>query len=135
MAEALAGNRVRAEDIVDTVAAGIVEDTSIGTAAANFTASTTLVRTAMGGRDVYLFLIINTTNALTATGGNITDTTMFTLDTAYRPSEAINCAIGNGSVSGEAVINTNGTVQVRAASDTIAAGTNIRLTARYITAG
>lgn len=134
MAEALAGNRVRAEDIVDTVEAGIVEDTSIGTAAANFTATTTVARTALGGRLVHLYLLINSTNALTATTGNVSDTTMFTLDAAYRPSEPVNVVMGNGLVTCEGVINTNGTIQIRSASDTVGAGTNLRLAATFITA-
>lgn len=135
MADAVAGAYVRAEDHVDSVVAGIVEDTSIGTVAAGFTITSQLARTALGGRDVYLFLVINSTNAITATTGNVADTTMFTLDTAYRPSEAINVVIGTGLVTGEAIINTNGTVQIRSASDSIAAGANIRLTARFLTAG
>lgn len=134
MPVALAGNTVNAQDIVDTVEADIAEDTSIGTAATNFTATTQIARTALGGKLVYLFFIINTTNAITATTGNVSDTTMFTLDAAYRPTEAINCVIGTGLTTGEAIINTNGTIDIRSASDSIAAGANIRLTAMFLLA-
>lgn len=134
MVTAAAGNFVRAEDIVDTVEADIVEDTSVGSVPANFSITEAVVRTALGGRLVFVHLLINTTNALTSTGGNITDTTIFTLDAAYRPSENVSVVLGNGSVAGEGIITTAGLVQVRAASHTIAAGTNIRVSATFITA-
>ncbi len=133
MPQALAGNTVNAQDIIDTVDADIALDTAIGTAATNFTATTQVARTALGGRLVYLHLIINTTNAITATSGNVSDVTMFTLDAAYRPTENINCAVGTGLVTGEAIINTDGTVQIRAASDSISAGANLRMTVMFMT--
>lgn len=135
MAEAFAGARVRAEDIVDTIDADIVEDTSIGTVASNFTVTLQTARTALGGRLVYVFLVLQTTNALTATGGDITDVLMFTLDAAYRPSENVNAVAGTGLNTGEAIINSDGTVVLRSVSDSISAGRNIRVTATFLTAG
>ncbi len=133
MPQALAGNTVNAQDIIDTVDADIALDTAIGTAATNFTATTQVARTALGGRLVYVFLLINTTNALTATAGDITDVTMFTLDAAYRPTEPVTCVAGTGLNTGEVLINTDGTVVIRAVSDTIAAGRNIRITSMFLT--
>lgn len=134
MAIAKAGALINPADAEDTIANAIVEDLSIGTAAANFTITEAVARTALGGRLVYVHLIMNTTNALTATSGNVADTPMFTLDAAYRPSEDISVGIGTGLVSGEALIADTGVVSIRAASDNIAAGANIRLHATFITA-
>jgi len=134
MANAQAGNFTRVTDIIDTAVVGIVEDTTIGTAATGFSTSSMVARTALGGRLVYLELFLNRTGAdITQTNSNVTDTLMFTLDVGYRPSETINAVVGNGSIVGEAAINADGTVTLRAASYTITSGTNVRLTAFFIT--
>lgn len=136
MANAQAGNFTRVVDIVDTVVAGIAEDTTIGTAGTGWSSSTTIARTALGGRVVFLELFLNRTGAtITQTNTNVTDATVFTLDTAYRPSETVNAVCGNGSIVGEVAINTDGTVVLRAASYDVASGTNLRITTMFITAG
>lgn len=100
-------------------------DTAIGSAAANFTAVSQYGRTALGGHLVYVNLEITSTNAITATSGNVADTVCFTVDTEYRPSEIVNAVLGANMV-GEVTLNTSGQVTIRAASDTIAAGTTFR---------
>lgn len=109
-----------------------VEDTSVGSAAANFTLSSAVVRTALGGKLVDFTLYITTNNAITATNGNFSDVAMFTLDAAYRPAEVKNAVAGSGASTGEAVLFTDGVVKLRSASDSIAAGANIRVNFTYL---
>ncbi len=106
-------------------------DSTVGSAAANFSGATATVRTALNGQLVSFTLTITTTNALTASSGNITDVTCFTLDTAYRPSEPVGMAFG-GNATGFAVLNTNGAVTLWALSDTISAGGTIRMSCAYL---
>lgn len=104
----------------------------VGTVASNFTVNDVRAAVSLGGALVDLDLYINTSNAVAASGGNLADTTMFTLVDALRPSHAKSCSFGNGSVGGEAIINTDGTINLRSASDTVTAGSNIRLSACYL---
>lgn len=106
-------------------------DSSVGSAAANFSGASATVRTALNGHLVFFQLQITSTNALTATTGNIGDVTCFTLDAAYRPSEPVGFAWGS-SVGGFGVLNTNGTVVLWVASDTVAAGSAIRLACTFL---
>jgi hypothetical protein len=111
----------------------VVTDTTIGSAASGWTVQTgQLARTALGGKLIFIEFYCQRTNALTATSGNVTDETMFTLDAVYRPAEAVNMAIGTGSETGEAVILSSGLIQLRSLSDSSAAGANFRGTASYL---
>lgn len=134
MANAQAGAYVRAADIVDTIEADMAEDTSVGSAAANFTLISAVVRTALGGQLIDFTLYISNNNAITATNSNFNDVTCFTLDAAYRPSEVKNAAFGNGAIVGEATLTTFGSVQLRCASDSLAAGSNIRINFTFLKA-
>jgi len=132
MADALAGNLIRAEDHVDTIVAGIAVDTTVGTAATDFTVITAVVRSLLGDHLIDFSLYVTTTNALTASGGNITDVACFTLDAAFRPSDVKTAVFGNGLVTGEARLDTNGVVTLRSASDTVAALTDLRMNFAYV---
>lgn len=114
----------------------VVTDTDIGSPAAGFTVNTDgeIARTALSGKFVYVTLYLNSTNAITVTAGNIGDTTVFTLDSAYRPSEPINAIAATGVATGEATIDTAGVVTLRSMSDPIAAGANIRITFTFLKA-
>lgn len=110
-----------------------VTDTDPGTVSAGFTEDGNQIAvTLLDGHLVHIVLFLTLTAVLTATTGNIADTTCYTLDAAYWPDNAVNAVVGNGSMTGEATIGSSGVVQVRAASDTIANGSNIRITATYI---
>ena len=79
------GNAVK-DDLDDIYT--VVSDSSIGTAGAGWTTNAgTVARTALGGKLVYIHLYLQRTAAWTATTGNVTDETVFTLDSAYRPTE------------------------------------------------
>ncbi len=132
MANAQAGAYVRAADIVDTIEANMASDTSVGTAAANFTLVSAVVRTALGGKLIDFTLYITSDNAITATNGNFADVAMFTLDAAYRPAEVKNAVAGSGASTGEATLSTAGVVTLRSASDSIASGSNIRVNFTYL---
>ena len=126
------GNAVK-DDLDDIYT--VVSDSSIGTAGAGWTTNAgTVARTALGGKLVYIHLYLQRTAAWTATTGNVTDETVFTLDSAYRPTETLNCAVGTGFVTGEATVNSSGTVQIRALSDSSSAGVDYRLTFCFLTA-
>ena len=132
MANAQAGAYVRAADIVDTIEANMASDTSVGTAAANFTLVSAVVRTALGGKLIDFTLYITSDNAITATNGNFADVAMFTLDAAYRPAEVKNAVAGSGASTGEAILGTDGTVKLRSASDGFGAGANLRVNFTYL---
>lgn len=108
-------------------------DTTVGSAAANFSSAVATVRTALGGLLVTFTLQIVTDNALTAASGNITDTTCFTLDLAYRPAEAHGCAWGSNA-TGYAVMNTTGALTLWTVSDTVAAGSTLRISGTWLRA-
>jgi hypothetical protein len=127
MVNAQPGRFITSTDIPDTMAARVTADSTIGSAATDFTATTAAAIVDATGKDIYLKLYINTTNALTAATGNITDITIFTLDAAYRPDHTVGFGWGSGLVTGEGVINTDGTVVLRSVSDTVSAGANLRI--------
>ncbi|MEV6344119.1 hypothetical protein [Actinoplanes sp. NPDC051851] len=106
---------------------------SIGTVSSGFTVNDVRAITLLGGRLIFLDLYLSNTAAITVTSGNMTDTTVFTLVSALWPSHYTSFVWGNGSVGGEGnVISTSGEVSLRAASDSIAAGTNIRISTAYL---
>lgn len=124
-------------------------DTAIGTAAVNFTATTALARTALGGKLVFLKFTIVNTNAINPNSfynldgtlndnliaqGNIGDTTVFTLDSEYWPTEVVAFSFDNGVVSGTGIVSTSGVVSWRAASDTIPAGSNNQFNVTFLKA-
>lgn len=122
-----AGAPIAAADVA------VASDGTPGTLAANFT-GTAVVRTALEGKLIYVNLSLVSTNAITATGGNIADTTVYTLDTPFRPDEGVQCIFGNGVTDGQATINTSGTVQIRTSSATITAGAAVTISATYMKA-
>jgi hypothetical protein len=133
MAVAASGATVTPSDHVDTVVAGIVSDTAIGTVASGFSVTTQQAWTVLAGRLIDINLFLNRTGAdITQTNSNIADTTCFTLDSAYWPTEIRNGCYGNGSMDGEFSISTAGVVTLRSASYTIVSGTNVRICAVYM---
>jgi len=106
---------------------------TIGTVASGYTVNDVRAATLCGGKLIDIDIYVNNTAAITATTGNINpDITIFTLNSAYWPTHTIPAVFGNGAVTGEAVINTDGTINLRSASDSLGAGTNIRVHATYI---
>lgn len=103
----------------------VVKDVAPGAAKAGFTASTVIARTY--GKIVHIKFDIVNTSAITATGSDIPDTTVYTLNAAYAPTELQNCHYSSGPNAGDVQINANGDIILRsAASATIAASSNIR---------
>jgi hypothetical protein len=128
---AAAGAYIKSTDIVDTASVVIV-DTTIGTPAVNFTLNSGTARTLLNGKLVNLTLSIKSTNAITSTSGNVTDTLMFTLDAPYRPTETITAGWGNGTTEGECIISATGNITLRSAAYTIAAASNIAINVTFI---
>ena len=124
------GNAVKAD--LDSLFATTV-DTTVGSAAVNFSSVTASCRTMLDGKLVYFTIQITTDNALTAGSGNIADVTCFTLDAAYRPSEACGLAWGSNA-TGFAVMNTSGALSLWTASDTIPAGAVLRISGTWLKA-
>jgi hypothetical protein len=111
----------------------VITDTTIGTAGAGWVTQTgTSARTALGGKLITVVFVIQRTLALTATAGNVTDETMFTLDAAYRPADAVNMALGTGTETGEAILTSAGLLQIRSLSDSSSAAANFRGMATYL---
>jgi hypothetical protein len=99
-----------------------VPDTSLGTAAANFTAVSQNGRKMLNGKLVYLSLSITSDNTLTPSGGDLTDVPMFTVDSSFRPSEQIITAFDDDHAGGTVSLNTSGVISVRTAYGTVVAG-------------
>ena len=131
MTVAKAGRLVNPGDAVDTVLDTFVSDSAVGSIGANFTLVDAQVRALLDLHLVFFSLAVTTTNALTASSGNIADVSCFTLDTEYRPSDPVASAFGS-SVTGFAVLNTNGTVGLWTASDTVAAGSTLRMSFTFL---
>lgn len=101
----------------------IQSDTSIGTAAANFTDSGCFALTSDNGKDIELVFKITTTNVISQSSGNVSpDILCFTVDAAYRPAVARMCfAIGGGTAGVGLQIGTDGTVNIMTATANVAA--------------
>lgn len=114
----------------------VTTDTTIGSAATGFTvnAGGQVARTLVGGKHVFINLYLNSTNAITVTSGNIGDTDVFTVDSAFRPTEILPGIAGTGLATGEAILDTAGVVTLRSMSDPIAAGANLRIAFAFIKA-
>lgn len=121
------GDKLPAADLqslADGLAVG--SDSSVGVAAAGFTDGGSFAITGLGGLLIVVRLFLNVTTTIVASGGNIPDTTCFTLDVPYRPAAQYLGLFDNGNVMGGMVINGNGTCVLRTASGaSIAAGTSI----------
>lgn len=128
------GDTVNAVDINGLEATAAVTGTTVGTIASGFTVATVLARTALRGKLVYVKFDIVCTAGLVATAGDITDTTMFTLATAYRPTELLNVHFSAGAPNGDLQINPDGTCVLRSANVSIPAAANVRSAATYLTA-
>jgi hypothetical protein len=129
-----------AEDI-DADVQGVVDDhltpvpysgAGVGSAATNFAVNSANARTLIDGKLVYLTIDVNTNNALTASSGNISDVTCFTLVAALRPTEITGCLYSANAGTGQMQINPDGTIVIRTLDVNIAAGGDLRFSHSYI---
>jgi len=132
----LTGQRLTADllnaNIID-VPEVITVAATIGTASTGFTASSVRAALLANGKLIHIDMLLAVTTTITPTGVNISpDVVCFTLNSAYRPSTAYEIAFDNGSAGGNGLVNTDGTISLRAAYGTISSGTNIRLSATFI---
>lgn len=129
----LAGMEITADRLNDftatETASGVVDATGFAT-------SSFVGRKVSGVTMIELFT--NRTGATIAEGatntGNVADTLVATLPSGYRPQEAVNCVVGNGTVDGEATIATSGDITLRTISGNSgwANGSNLRFTAVWV---
>lgn len=98
--------------------------------AAGFTTNAAQAR--RDGRTVTLHIYCNVVTGITATSGNITDTSLGTVQDPWKPSMVWNSTHGNGSGDGEFLITENGSVSLRSSNANVAAGTNLRVSATYV---
>lgn len=126
MTQWLAGMRITADRLMDYT---LDAQTSSGlTAATDFAVNNFWAN--RQGAAVELNMYLNYTGAgITATGGNITDTTCCTVPVGWRPNSAstINGHWDDGTASGGFVLGTDGVCTLRTASGNIATGRNLRL--------
>lgn len=129
----LPGMKITAARLNDFTA---TTSTSIITAAAGWSVSSQQGRKVSGV--TYIEVFLSRTGAAISEGatntGNIADTAYGTLSSGWIPQETVNAIWGNGSVDGEAVINTDGTINLRSISGNtgIATSSNVRLTAVWV---
>jgi hypothetical protein len=110
---------------------------SIGTVASGFTVNTAIMRTSLDGKLVFGYLILKNTAGITVTPGspNIADTLVYTINTAYRPTDSIFSFWGtapSGSTQGTLIIGSAGTVTLTTANTTVAANSSIVITFIYV---
>ena len=108
-----------------------VTDTSIGSSVAGFPVVSQVLVSALDGRLITFAMEITVTAGLTATNGNLPDTTVFTLSSEYRPDFEIGAPF-YGNQGGMAYIQTDGDVRLANSSDSIAVGQNIVISATYL---
>lgn len=124
----LAGMRMTADRLNDYTPDA--ETTSGLVASTNFTVNS-FYATRTGG-SMFVHCYLNYTGAtITASSGNIPDTSMCTLPVGWRPPTVINAVFGDGSEDGEVTIGTGGIVTLRTATASIPSGRNIRVTASW----
>jgi hypothetical protein len=125
----ITADRLNDNTATDEVTSGVVD-------ASGFATSSFVGRKVSGVTTIELFT--NRTGATITEGatntGNVADTAVATLPSGYRPQEAVNCIVGNGSVDGEATIASDGSVVLRSISGNTgwANGSNLRFTACWI---
>lgn len=127
-----AGNNVAASDYSFKDVTKVTTKATIGTDAAGFTTSSIVARTFLDGKVVDIKLDTVNTSLITATAGDITDTTIFTLNAAYRPTELRNFHFSAGAPNGDVQINTDGTMVIRSANVSISASSNLRMSFMFI---
>ncbi|MET0419318.1 MAG: hypothetical protein ABW022_25170 [Actinoplanes sp.] len=110
----------------------IFKTTSPGSNASGFTAASAIVRTGLNGKLVYFKLDTVNTSTLTASGGGVADTTVYNLNTAYRPTEITNTIFSANNGTGEVQLNPTGEVVLRTLDVNITGGANIRMVFNYI---
>jgi hypothetical protein len=103
-----------------------------GTTASGFTVATVFVRTALNGKLVNVRLDTVNTSGITATAGDITDTTIFTLNSSFWPTEFHNVHWSAGSPNGDMQVNVDGTLVIRSANVTVPASSNIRTSFTFL---
>lgn len=129
----LAGMLITADRLNDGVDA--TSTTSGCTAASGFTLNDFEGR--ISGQvctvDVYLS-VTSTINTTSSTSSNITDTLCATVPAGYRPAHVASVVWGDGTESGEAIIDTDGTVTLRTSdyNQAISSGRNVRVHGTYV---
>lgn len=109
----------------------VLDTTPVASTAINFTMVDQQVITALDGRLVTFRVQVTSTNALTATGGNLSDVTACTLSSEYWPDFEIGFPV-YGAVGCVAYVQTDGDVRLANASDTVAAGSNLVISGTYL---
>lgn len=136
MTQWLAGMRITAARLNDGIDATI--ETAGVVDSANFT--TTAFQGRKSGKVVTIMTITTrNTSAIpesAAGSGNLSpDVAMLTLPVGWRPPASVLAIFGNGANDGECLIGTDGLITLRTTSGStgITAGTNVRVSASWIT--
>jgi hypothetical protein len=126
-----AGGRIYASDI-NAMLTNVVTG-GFGTAQPGFTLTFARAGTALAGKLVFIRLEITATSAITATAGNITNTTIFQVtDAAYQPSSSVGGIWTADPGTGEFQMLSNGNIILRTADVSTAAAASIRLNLMFM---
>lgn len=109
----------------------VLDASPVASVAANFTLVDQQAITALDGRLVTFRVQVTSTNALTATSGNLTDVTTCTLSSEYWPDFEVGFPV-YGAVGCVAYVQTDGDVRLANGSDTVAAGSNLVISGTYL---
>lgn len=118
----------------DNFTAAVTTSTTGLTAGSGFTVTNFFGYSTCGVYTVHTYMT-KTGSALTAdSAGNLTDTTMCTLPSGWRPPTTLNAIWGNGTTAGEATVDNTGVVTLRTATanGSITVSSNIRMTLTWV---
>jgi hypothetical protein len=110
----------------------IITTATLGTVAANFTAMETKLRHTLDGKVIQGWFRIRSTNALVPTSNNLTDVEIFTLNTAYRPTEHVYALWSTGTATGALIIFNTGVIRLVTGNQTITANQIFTFSFNYI---
>lgn len=128
-----------AGDIINITdfAFGFAKDLAPGVIAASFTLNSAIVRAMTFGDGSQLINfkldVTYTGSTITPSGtANITDTSCFTLNAAYRPTETVNTCFGTSVGTGEVQLGTDGNTLLRSYDAGLSNPTTVRMVFNFL---
>lgn len=119
-------------DRTDIDPAQVTTTSSVGTTATNWAAVDTKMRTSLNGKVLYGWFRLRTNLAITPSSNNITDVLMFTLNSAYRPTETVYALWSSGTSTGALSISPAGAITLATGNQALAANAVLTFTFHLI---
>ncbi len=114
----------------------ITNTATIGTVASGFTVVNTKIRHTPDGKFIFGWFQLRSSNTITPTTNNMPDTLLFTLNSAYRPTDSVYALWSTLNVSGATgtliISGANGTITLTTGNQALAATAVMTFTFAYI---